>query len=332
MKKFLAIILILILVVSLLTACGDSGDSGGGDSGTPSSDKGGGKPTDTDEKEPATAELNQIVVDTEDFKVTLTRYERNDPYGLGVVHTFYFTIENNTDEEIRLGVERASVNGCMLTEMGDTAQKMKTQLGETNDKAYVWIYDSELEKRGITAINDFEFTPRFVGIDSSLLLGGSDYLALEPVTVELPADSGFTQSFDADGVVVLDQEGVKITAVRVDYDFDLAETRDGVWLFIENNTGMDIEVSSDGTVNGEHFDSTSVYLYYQGQVTKGKVSFDYLSFHNPYLREKGIDKIEEVSMTFSVSELTWDLFSSGTTLIDNMTPVTVSFDASGKAH
>jgi hypothetical protein len=218
----------------------------------------------------------------------------------------------------------------MLVEIGDNGQKLKTQPGETKDNANVSISDANLEKRGITAIRDFEFTPRFVGIDESLLLGGSDYLVSEPVTVQLPVDPGFTQTFDVDGVVVLDEEGVKITAIRVDYDFNFAKTRDGVWLFIENNTGMDIEVTADGTVNGEHFDSTSTFLYDLGQVMKGKVSFDYLSFHNPYLREKGIDVIQEVVMTISVSGLTWDLFSSGTTLIDHKN-VTVSFDAGGKA-
>jgi len=332
MKKALSLVLALFLTAALLTACG--GSPGGNDSTSPpASNKGGstGKPTESAAKEPATVEINRVIVDVDALKVTLTRYEHKDFYGQGMLNTFYFTIENNTDAPIKLNVERLSVNGCMLVEMGDGAQKMMTQPGETNSEARASISDKELEKRGITAIRDLEFTPRFVGIDESLLLGGSDYLIAEPVAVQLPADPGFAQTFEVDGVVILNEKGVKITVIRVDYDFDLGKTRDGVWLFIENNTGMNIEVSANGEVNGERFDSTSVFLYDQGQVTKGKVSFDYLSFHNPYLREKGIDKIEEVSMTFTVSELTWDLFSSGTTLIDRK-EASATFDVNGKVR
>ena len=321
MKKLFTIIFALISALSLLTACGDGGGL------SPDSDNGGGKPKETAAND-VTVGLDRVVADAEGIKVTLTRYEYKDFYGQGMYNTFYFTIENNTGKEIRLGIEYASVNGCMLVEMGDNAQKMKTQPGETNDKAYVSISDEALKKRGITAIRDFEFTPRFVAIDSSLLFGGSDYLALEPVTVQLPADPDFTQAFDVDGVVVLNEEGVKITAIQVEYDLDLGKTR--VLLFIENDSGMDIEVSANAKVNGERIDSTSTYLYYQGQVTKEKVSFDYLSFHNPYLKEKGIDKIQEVEMTLTVEGLTWDLFSGGTVLIDHKN-VTVSFDAAGKA-
>ena len=51
------------------------------------------------------------------------------------------------------------------------------------------------------------------------------------------------QTFDVDGLVIFDEAGIKVTIIRQEYSIN-AGYNDGVWVFVENNSGMDLEVGS----------------------------------------------------------------------------------------
>ena len=347
MKKILTLALAVLLALSLLTACGGGGNSGGntpggntpdgtqnnesGGAATPASDNSGGsKSTSSAAKEPLTVELNKVIVDADNLKVMLTSYEYNDIYG----NTFHFTIENNTDEEINLSVRRISVNGCMLEDVLDVfSRKMKTEPGKTNTEANISLSAEAMEMRGITAIRDFEFTSNLSGTDDSLIVGGSVNLIGEPIAIQLPADSGFTQTFDSKGVVVLDKEGIKVTAIRVDYDIS-SNTNHGIWMFVENNSGYDVDVV--GILDEVNDITKTLDAKIFCTVMNGKVAFGYLNIYKPTFEEYGgKGNIETVQLSFYADVLKSKENSNPPRLIGNSgdkTVATVSFDANVKAH
>lgn len=180
--------LVLILAISLLTACSDS-------NAPPASDNGddGGNPKETAAnaaQEPVTVGYDQVIYDDNGMKVTLTGYKREpaSSYSSGAFYWF-FTVENHTDKEINTSFIRSSVNGCML-EFGNDL--IKTQAGETKEsKSQFWLGVDDLNARSITAIENFEFTLSFAENDGSKWI---KYAASEPITLPAPEplDYGFS--------------------------------------------------------------------------------------------------------------------------------------------
>ena len=328
MKRILIIALVLIMSVSLLSACGDSGNGGssgntGGNASQASGNSGSSKPTNNAAQESVAVEYDQVIYDDNDMKVTLTgyNYETSAYMPDADFHHWYFTVENHTDKEINTRFYCTSVNGCMYE---IERPLVTTEAGETKESQdRISLSGSELRARGITAIDEFEFMLRFSGKDGNIY-AYSDFITL-PAPV--PLDSGFNQSFDVDGVVILDEAGIKVTAIRADYDI-VYGTRHGVWVFIENNSGVRVEVVATHTeINGGQYVNGDLFC----DVLNGKVAFDYISIYKPDLEDMDIDKIEDLEVIFYVDELTAD--GRGSRLVDQYsagTPaVTMTFDANG---
>jgi len=335
MKKVLTLTLVLALTLSLLTACGGgSGNSntpGGGNNSTtnpPASDSGGSTdtPSSTPAKEPSgRVDYDQVLLDANGVKVTLTGYEhkeevwsRTESY---FYHYYYFTIENNSDKRQLVQFTRASVNGCMV-EVDDYAHHRNPDPGETYNDAYLYIPDTQLETFGITDIYNFELRMEL----------NTDFIS-EPISLPAPAAPASAQTFDNAGVVLLDQKGIKITAIRADHDFgESYDKRSGVWLFLENNSGGDVKIWSYFIkINGKlGFDSSGSM---SGIVANNKVAFTYLSFKESELKNKGINKIEELIVSFVVDSLDEkDKMGSNIRLLrQDENEGTVKFDANGKA-
>jgi hypothetical protein len=309
MKKILTPAIVLLLVISLLTACGggsSNAPSGGNSASTtpPASTNSGGNSTGTPSMPSSgKVEYDQVILDAEGMKVTLTGF------GYGAVmgdHAYYFTIENKTNREINTRFSsKVSVNGCMIDSLAVNSDRTtRTNAGETTDKAYVRFSPSYLEDRGIGENWDFECI-------IELIDGNNDiFFVSEPVTLPGPNGSGAKQTFSADGVVILEGAGVKVTAIQLDYDIFFGLNH-GIWVLIENNSGKDIRVVETGA------------WQISCEVASGKAAFDYITCGTDK------DKIEEVSLDLSVNEwLLGEVFGSDT--LHWGEEVTVKFDASGK--
>ena len=334
MKKILALGLVLMLVLSLLTACGgNSGGSSTANSAPTASNSGGNdsKPASTAAQESETVEYDQVIYDDNGMKVTLTGYkhEAGSEY-ISEGHYWYFTIENHTDREINTRLLRSSVNGCMYElEQG----VIRTEAGETKEtKDKVWLRASDLNARGITTIENFEFILWFDEQNGNQWI---KYAASEPITLPapVPLDPGFKQTFDVDGIVAVDREGIKVTVIRADHDIGMVGDRHGIWMFIENNSGIDVNFEAASDIvndNPKYFDGKLFC-----NILNGKVAFGYLEYYKPRFEENGESKIETAELQFYVENFESDGHGNHDWLIGGAGDdayITVSFDAEGKVR
>ena len=340
MKKLTALALVAVLALTLLTACdggnkntpGNNTQSGGSNSSSaPSASNNGGNNSTTNTSTPPASDnggsnsstntpaqtdsvshdYDQVIYEGEGLKVTVTGYYFGMNKFGSLTHSFYYTVENNSDKNIRCRFRRVSVNGCMVDSNLDFSFNTsdQTDAGTTNSDAYVEFTDSYLTDRGITGVRDFEFTIFFGDSDDfnkTLFDSG-------PVTIQVPGGSGAAQTFDADGVVAFNGGGVKITAIRMDYDIYFGLNH-GLWVFIENNSGVAVNVSADR--RGEM----------SCVVANGKVAYEYITF--------GVHEVvDEVWLEFFIDPLDEDANGNKWRIDDDSGKdgPTITFDDEGKA-
>ena len=250
MKKWIAFALVMVLALSLVAGCSGGGSNSSGSSNTPSnnssnSENNSNTPPASDSGSSSTPasttsskiEYDEVIWDGEGMKVTLTGFGKY----LGD-WCYNFTLENNTDKTITADFSsRVSVNGCMIESLAANSDRTNiVNAGETTDDTILRFGPDYLEKRGITTISDFELTIFFY--DSDNQLDGPLFMS-DPIALPTPDGPGASQTFDVDGLVVFDEAGIKVTVIRQDYDIN-GGFNDGVWVFVENNSGMDLEVGS----------------------------------------------------------------------------------------
>ena len=327
MKKHIATLLVIVLTLSLLAACSGGGDnntgnnntnsnntpsSTPGDNNTPSSDTGG--TVTTVQPSSDRVELDQVVWDGEGMKVTLTGYQYRP---LWEDYCFYFTLENHTDKNIRARFERASVSGCMITG-SSFSENERTDAGETREDTKLIIGRYFLEDRGIDKVQDVEFIIFFLDLDDVQ----NELFNTGLITIAGPDSGSAAQTFEAEGIPVFDGGGVKVTVMRADNDI-MGGAYNGVWVYIENNSGFDIEI---GTIASPGLSC---------EISNGKVAYDYVlystlgsdfQFHSETLSTALLSfkvyKWDEETHSFNGEEIQ-------NTLGDEYGSLDVSFDASG---
>ena len=312
MKKILMYAVIILLAVSLLTACGGKNDTAESDS------DGNGSSAKTPVQNPLDTErieYNELLFDGEGVKITLVGYEHKFSG-----HCYYVTYENNTETKMGASISLASVNRCMI-DLSDTLLATLVP-GEKLENVEYWIGDSELQARGINEINDFEVNFRLVEREKLGFLFNT-----ELITVPTP-NPGFAQTFDSDGIVVAEQNGIKITALRVDYNAGITQNNPGVWIFIENNSEFDVDVVASSCV-GEDSAGGRITAKLHCPVMSGRVAYDHVLFYGPDFRKEGMERIETLKMsfyadTFKGTERQRIMFDSGAGMI-------VTLDTNGKA-
>ena len=276
MKKIIALILLVALATATLAACGgtstntlktspsvipvnnDNTTADTEDEVSPAANANNSGKTSASTQQPAgKTEINLVVWDGEGFKVILTGYQHRE---LWEDHCFYITLENNTDKNIRAKFERLSVNGCMVTG-ASFSENERIDAGETRDDTKLIIGESFMAERGIVDLQNIEFEISFLDLDDvQNLLFYSD-----KIVFTMPDNSGSTQQYNPGGLPVFDSEGVKISVIRAEEDI-MGGTYNGIWVYMENNSGSDIEVRGSGSPG------------LSCEITDGMVAFDYILF------------------------------------------------------
>lgn len=102
------------------------------------------------EREPQTED--KVVVDNGDVTIIITGIKNDDVFEM---HSLNLYLVNNTDKEIMVSIESASVNGYMLDPFyADSVKEGKCKFSDVD-----W-YNDDLEEQGITEIEEIEFTIR----------------------------------------------------------------------------------------------------------------------------------------------------------------------------
>jgi len=323
MKKLIAVMLVMVFAITLLAACGgggnsSSGNSSSGNSASNSSSSGSSTSTAPDASSSSASstqqekiEYDEVIWDDQGIKITLTGYMRRE---LWEDYAFYFTIENNTDKDIMARFVHASVNGCMIS-WTNYSENNRAKAGETRDDTKLVFGIDYLKKRGITEIQELEFSLEFF---EDVMPYVTPLFSSETITISGPADPGYVQTYDVDGVVALDENGIKIIVTELELT-TIEGLNHYIHVFFENNSGDDIYVSGVGG-GGELLPC---------DVLSGKVVFTALSYSTvnitPAERAEYLTNEEGIIISFSVSEM-----EDHRNRIVHEHLITVAFDSTGK--
>lgn len=211
-------------------------------------------------------------------------------------------IENNTEQDFIVQARNSSINGYMIetTISEEVAVGKKSNTGLTFSK-------SNMKACGIKTIADMEFSFHIFTKE-----GWDTILDTEQITVKTSAADGFNYQYNDSGETIYEADGIKIVSKGLsDKDSIFGP---GLVLYIENSSEKDVTVQvRDESINGFMMDTI-----FSEDVLSGKRSIDAITFMNSSLEENGIDKIESIEFSFSISAM-GDFMDSTKSDIINLT-------------
>lgn len=319
MKRFLAIVLVLTIVLSL-AACGtdsrvkepasvSSENSQNAEKETPA-DNGSHaeaeeKPDPTEEEPTATTNLEAtveetVILDESNVKVTVKGLSMDGWSG----PSLKLLIENNSDKALTFQTRNSSVNGYMV----ETIMSENVAAGKKSNTDLTFS-SSELELAGITEIADMEFSLHVFDSDS-----WDDYLDSAQISVKTSLADSFDYQFDDSGEVVYNANGIKLVVKGLlEGDSYLGPE---IVMYIENNSDQNFTVQvRDVSING--FMMTAVF---SSDVMVGKRCIDGITFLSSDMEDNGVTKIDSAELSFHIFNMdSWDD-------IADTEPITITFE------
>jgi len=173
----------------------------------------------------------------------------------------------------------------------------------------ITLLSSDLDQAGIRQIQNVEFTFHVFDTDTYDTIFDSD-----TIRVATSLDGTEEQAVDDSGVMLVDQDGVKITVKEVDSTTSFWGA--DIYIYVENNTDQDVTVQAANTsLNG-----FMVEPYFSCDVTAGKKAYDTITFMESDLEENDITKIDTMEISFHVFDT-----ANYNTVFDT-DPLSVSFE------
>lgn len=297
MKKYLALLLALILVLTFAACGGEKADDK-----TPDSD-----PVlqteDNFEKEPAPSSAAEektteespkagaeiafeevIVVDNDECLIKIVDIDPDNMWG----YTLQAYLENKSSEiSYMFSVVTASVNGVQ----SDPLFASEVAPGK-KENAGISFMDSTLEENGITEYTDIELIFKVYDSDD----WSADDVAYETAKIYPLGEEKavrFVRDAQAADNLIIDNEHVSVTVTGYEIDDIWGYTAN---LYLVNKTDLELMFSVDGvSVNGymaDPFYATSVY--------PEKSAFSSMYWSDETFAENGITEVEEIEFTFTV--------------------------------
>lgn len=235
--------------------------------------------TDKGESKATVSIKQQILLDREGVRITAVEYVTDTLLGDGVK----ILVENNTDQNLRIGCETLIVNNYMINEWFYTNVAAGKKVYDT-----IKLYSSELNASGIENVGQIELS--FYVRDSETY---DSVFESDLITITTSMYSTMDTIPNDDGFELYHSEDVRIVGKYVDEDSFWGSS---VLLYIENKTDKTIKVScenmsiNDYMVDGYMF--TTIYPQ--------KMIIDTITVFSSDLEENGISSIDQIELTFHV--------------------------------
>lgn len=308
MKKLIALMLVLVLVIATFAACSNNESSDSEtdlkakettikgepvtDENAPSVD---GDPVTDEDSDDSDAkndrvDAENVVYDDNGITITVTGF-KSGFMGPEVV----LSIANTTDSNIFLSTDECIVNGITVGGMG----YIDAPAGEVVEDS-VSIYDMDLDSAGIEDIGTIIF-------QSAYILDSDSYETLYHTPFQVTVDPDVEQAIDTTGEVLYNDKGITVIAKVVEDD-PHGET---VYLLIQNETGKDITVDGmDILVNGTDVDAWLYDIIFADTVRYSDFCLSISS-----MAELGIDAVETVEFSLMfIDPDTYDMIAETETL------------------
>lgn len=221
-----------------------------------------------------------VVFDEDGIKITAKEYTTDSIWGDGIK----FLLENDTDQNITVGVTALIVNDYMISDLFATEVAAGKKTNETMS-----LSSSDLKAAGIDVIGKIEVYFHIYDSDSWDSIADSDCIEIKTSLYDQ-----MDTTVDDAGEVLYEEDGIKIVGKYVD-DSDFWGA--AVLLYIENNSGNNVVIHVDHlSVNGFTFDTA----IFSATVYDGKKSYDNITLLSSELEENDIESVDEISLVFRI--------------------------------
>jgi len=289
-------IIVTILVLFLLTACGGSKE---GDTNTANQNNSSPAVTDNSKKEEKTPKFEEItVIDNDYMTMKFTGLNPNGTWG----YTLKANIENKSDVNLLIGMNNTSVDGVMCDPFWATS----VAAGKKMNCDISWS-KSQLESSGLSGINNLQFVLHVSNDDTW------DNLFEEKCSLTIDAGCAAPKEVSYSGfneIDVVDNDSLKFRVIGIDENGVMGYT---LHVLIENGTNDYVTVGWDNvSVNGYMCDP-----FWATSVSPNCKSYTDISWAKTQLEENGISDIENVEFDLRMSsDATWTTLFEGNYTID----------------
>ena len=295
MKKQLAILLMIVLVLSLC-ACGSTGQASTKKDETPATNSNSEGKTDipaktevpetTKEPEVSYTISDEVIVDDENCTFKITRAEVDKIWGF----TLKAYCENKTsDKTLMFSIDDVSVNGYMVDPFW--AEEVAPGKKSNDD---ITFSSTSFKDNGITTADEITFILR---VYDSNDWGADDYIR-DTFTI-------YPTGLDSNTVVYPERRSTASEQVIIDNEticfVILDQEDDNIWgytlnCYLENKTDKTLMFTwDDVSVNGFMLDP-----FWARSVAPGMRSYSGISFSSSGFEENGITDVEEIEYTMRV--------------------------------
>lgn len=224
----------------------------------------------------------QVVYDADGIVITAVEYTHDDFWNSDGIK---FLIENNTQQNITVGVKALIINGFMVTDLFAADVASGTKKNETMN-----LLSNELDAAGITTVGEIEIYFHIYDSDT-----WKDIATPDRVVIQTSNYSTMDTEADTSGSVLYDEGGIKIIGKYVDENSFWGKS---VVLYIENNTEKNVIVQADNlSING--YSLTSLF---SSTVYAERKAFDDITLLSSELEENGITSVDEVTLKFEIMD------------------------------
>lgn len=309
MKRITMILLAIVMLFSL-TACGEFAIPGSSNQKTPfqseshNNNKETSKPKDNDNnrqtpspsKKPDNPEKNEfnftevVAVDNEECSIKITGIKLDSFFDLTLKVLF---VNKSAEKKYMYSVKNAAINGIQQKTWFAT----EVPAGKKSNNSIIFL-DNTLKKNNIVDYTDIELT--FIVYDSNDIL--AEYVADETVHIyPYGKDKAvkFQRASQPNDNVIIDNEYVTVIVTGYEQNSE----HFAVQLFIVNKTDQNITFSvRDTSLNGFMADP-----FYATEVRAGKCEFSNIFWLYTVLKNNEITTVEEIEFEFVAYD--WDSMS-----------------------
>lgn len=279
MKRLASLLLALMLIFSL-AACGGETTPDTNDGTNPSQSENNNDESKTDENELSFTEV--VAVDNAECLIKITEIDPNNMWGF----TLKAQLENKSaDKTYMFSVESASINGVQC----DPWFATEVAAGKKSNEE-ISFFGDELEENGVGDYTDIELTFRVYDSND----WEADAVARETIHIYPYGEDKavqFVREAQSSDNVIIDNEYVTVIVTGYEDDEIWGYT---VNLFLLNKTDKNVMFSVDeASVNGLMADP-----FYATSVSAGKCAFSSMAWSDTTLEENSITEIEEIEFNF----------------------------------
>lgn len=278
--KILCVSLALLIFASM--AWSSSSDSESKPISGSSSSSGSDSSADSSHTDSAPKEIvinEQVLIDRDGVVITAKEFTKDSIWGDGIK----LLVENNTNQNLSISCRDLIVNHYMISDLFSCSVAAGKKVNDT-----LTLSSSDLKEAGIQTIAEIEIAFHVYDSDSWDTLFDSDL-----VTIQTSEYGNVEYTPNDSGVELYNNGQIRIIGKYVNEDTIWGT---GIILYMENNTSQKITIQARNlSVNG-----FMLTPFFSETICPERMALGEISLLSNEMEENGIEKVEEVELSFHI--------------------------------